>query len=238
MASNFSLIQVLFLLCCITYSYCNCSCDSDTTHDVQTCVDYFSIVETTLLSDGSNIYKLRELLLKDPTELLNVTFYLQFIDEESSTPDEESSTCNINPVCSCSVDDTSDLTVSCNTTGTVALRYGWTSIGVYSYIHPALLNQLQIQLPFYVLRTFVNNNHPFLWNGYNQLPSIHLYLSIPITNLTCLPYTDQLDGVIKRLASLVRLFACMLRAGRYWVSCSIDFAERCSHAILQLRTLS
>ena len=46
-------------------------------------------------------------------------------------------------------------------------------------------------------------DHPFLWNGYNQLPSIHLYLSIPITNLTCLPYTDQLDGVIKILTSLV-----------------------------------
>ena len=228
MVANSNWIQVLFLLCCITYSYCNCSCDS-ATHDGQTCVDYFSIVETALLSNGSNIYKLRELLLKDPPELLNVTFYLQFInkksstpDEESSTPDEESSTPNEEsstpdeessipdelPVCPCSADDTSNLTRSAvfrNTTGTVVLRYGWTSIGVYSYIHPALLNQLQIQLPFYVLRTFVNNNHPFLWNGYNQLPSIHLYLSIPITNLTCLPYTDQLDRVIKRLTSLVSI---------------------------------
>ena len=204
MVSNSNWIQVLFLLCCITYSYCNCSCDS-ATHDAQTCVDYFSIVETALLSNGSNIYKLRELLLKDPTELLNVTFYLQFINEESSTPDEESSTPNELPVCSCSAGNTTDLTVFRNTTGTVELRYGWTSIGVYSYIHPALLNQLQIQLPLFILRTIVNNNHPFLWNGYNQLPSIHLYLSIPITNLTCLPYTDQLDGVIKRLTSLVSI---------------------------------
>ena len=201
MASNFSWIQVIFLLCCITYSYCNCSCDSDTaTHDAQTCEDYFSIVETALLSNGSNIFKLRELLLKDPTELLKVTYYLQFINNGSSgTPNEL-------PVCSCSADDTSNLTVFRNTTGTVVLRYGWTSIGVYSYIHPALLNQLQIQLPLSILRRLFNDNHPFLWNGYNQLPSIHLYLSIPITNLTCLPYTDQLDGVIKRLTSLVRLF--------------------------------
>ena len=199
MASNFSWIQVLFLLSCVTYSSCNCSCDSDTaTHDAQTCVDYFSIVETALLSNGSNIYKLRELLLKDPTELLNITYYLQFINNGSSTPNEL-------PVCSCSADDTSDLAVFRNTTGTVVLRYGWTSIGVYSYIHPALLNQLQIQLPFYVLRTIVNNNHPFLWNGYSQLPSVHLYLSIPITDLTCRPCTDQLDGLIKRLTSLVSI---------------------------------
>ena len=92
-------------------------------------------------------------------------------------PDEESSTCNINPVCSCSVDDTSDLTVSCNTTGTVALRYGWTSIGVYSYIHPALLNQLQIQLPFYVLRTFVNNKPSF---SLERLQPTTKYSSIPV----------------------------------------------------------
>ena len=149
MASNFYWIQVLFLLCCINYSYCNCSCDSDTaTHDVQTCVDYFNIVETALLSNGSNIFKLRELLLKDPTELLNITYYLQFIVD---TPDEVSSTPNELPVCSCSADDTSNLNVFRNTTGTVILRYGWTSIGVYSYIHPALLNQLQIQLPLFII---------------------------------------------------------------------------------------
>ena len=147
---------------------------------MQTCVDYFSIVERALLNNSSNIYKLRELLLKDPPELLNITYYLQFIDEESSTPNEL-------PVCSCSADSASNLTVFHDYNGTVVLRYGWTSIGVYSYIHPALLNQLQINLPLSILRTFVNNNHPFLWNGYNQLPSIHLYLSIPITDLTCLP---------------------------------------------------
>ena len=218
MASSLNWIQVLFLLCCITYSSCNCSCDSDTaTHDAQTCVDYFSIVESALLRNGSNIYKLRELLLKDPRELLNVTFYLQFINNGSS---------NELPVCSCSADDTSDLAVFRNTTGTVALRYGWTSIGVYSYIHPALLNQLQIQLPLFILRTFVNNNHPFVWNGYNQLPSIHLYLSIPITDLTCLPYTDQLDGVIKRLTSLVSIATLtvnvMLNKSKLVVSCRPD----------------
>ena len=197
MALNLNWIQVLFLLCCITYSYCNCSCDSDTaTHDAQTCVDYFSILENALLSNGSNIYKLRELLLNDPPELLNVTYYFQFINNESSTPVEL-------PICSCFARNTSNLTFSLHTNETFVLRYGWTSIGVYSYIHPALLNQLQINLPLSILRTFANDDHPFLWNGYNQLPSIHLYLSIPITNHTCISYADQLDGVFKRLTSLV-----------------------------------
>lgn len=196
MSSKFIWIQVL-LLCYINYSSCNCSCDYDTTtHDAQTCKDYFITFENALLTNGSNLYKLKEMFLKDPPELVNVTYYLQFIKKGSIRATKL-------PACSCSAENASTLTVFRNTTGTVVLRYGWTSIGVYVFIHPALLNQLQIQLPFYILRKIANNNHPLLWDGYNQLPSIHLHLSIPITSLTCVPYTNQLDGVIKRLTSLV-----------------------------------
>ena len=180
----------VLLLCCITTSSCNCGVDIATCN-AETWEDLFLILENALLSNGSNIYKLREILLKDPPELINITYHLQIINKTGS---------NLTQL----PNNASNATVNQNpTTGTVVLRYGWTSIGIYSFIHPALLNQLQIQLPFFIIRNFVNNNHPFLWNGNNQLPSIHLQLSVPITG-PCLPNNNMLDGVIKRLTSLVR----------------------------------
>ena len=132
--------------------------------DVQTCVDYFSIVETTLLSDGSNIYKLRELLLKDPTELLNdqLSTCSSLMRNHLHLDEEWHQHFNINPVCSCSCRCITYSYCNCSpamTTGTVALTLcAGPLCGVYSYIHPALLNQLQIQLLILSvwLRTFVN----------------------------------------------------------------------------------
>ena len=90
-----------------------------------------------------------------------------------------------------------------NTSGTITLRYGWTNIGVYTFIHPALLNQLQLQLPFAIMRLVAPDRIPFLWNGYNRLPSTSLHLTISTDNFTCLPGLSEVDGALKRLTSYV-----------------------------------
>ena len=84
---------------------------------------------------------------------------------------------------------------------------GWTIVGLYTLIHPALLNQLQFPLPFSIMRLVTADNVPFLWNGYHALPSAEVELNIDTGNLTCLPDTQQVDETMKTITSLV---SCML----------------------------
>ena len=188
---------VLVLLYCIGRSStsnaeCPATCDDANALNAQFCEDFFRLAETALLSNGSNLYKLRKMFLnRAPPELVNVTYYVQLSNNGSASFD-----------CSPCTDECTEQWLL-NTTGTVTLRYGWTSIGIYTLIYPALLNQLQIQLPLVLMRIDVAGAFPFLWNGYNQLPSINLHLSIPTENLSCLPSNSQVDGVMKTLTSLV-----------------------------------
>ena len=107
--------------------------------------------------------------------------------------------------------DTSELsTCSCNrkilnTSEIFSLRYGWTTIGIYTVIHPALLNQLQVQLPFAIMRLFTPDYVPFLWNGHRQLPSASIRLNISTDNLTCLPGDSEVDGALMMLTSYVSI---------------------------------
>lgn len=170
-------------------SSADCTCDVSA--DVEICETLFRLLENALLRNGSNLFKLRNLLHTDPPELVNVTYHLEFrntssieceVDQDesgvsgsSSCYDQLPNAAKKLPNCSCAQNFSSQpFDIS---TKTVTLRYGWTTIGVYTFIHPAALNLLQIQLPFIFMTDFVIGKFPFLWNGYNQLPSINLYLS-------------------------------------------------------------
>ena len=176
--------------------------------NAETCEMLFRIFETALLNNASNLYKLREMFFTNPPELVNVTYYMEFNSSDDScsrVPDGESSACLMErPMCSMEACDSANQTYLNTTDGTLSRRYGWTSIGIYTLIHPALLNMLQIQLPFAIMRLH-KNDATFLWNGQNQLPSINLYLFIPTDGLTCTPSISQVDGVMKSLTSLVNL---------------------------------
>lgn len=189
---------MLALLLCIATSSSNgdCTCDDSNSIDAQVCENLFRLFENALLNNGSNLYKLRKLFLHtSPPELVNVTYYLEFNNNGLS---EE---------CACSAGDNDSLMNQnrklFSDSGKISFRYGWTTIGVYSLIHPALLNQLQVQLPFAIMRQVVAEGYPFLWNGYNQLSSTTLHLYMANSNFTCLPYNSQVDGVMKALTSLV-----------------------------------
>lgn len=192
---------VLVLLYCIgsnstSNAECPATCDDANALNAQFCEDFFRLAETALLSNGSNLYKLRKMFLnRAPPELVNVTYYVQLSNNGSGGESFDCSPCT---------DECTDQGLTLlNTTGTVTLRYGWTSIGIYTLIYPALLNQLQIQLPLGLMRIDVAGAFPFLWNGYNQLPSINLHLSLSTDNLSCLLSNSQVDGVMKTLTSLV-----------------------------------
>ena len=209
---------VVLIFCATTVRSTDCTCDVSA--DVEICETLFRLLENALLHNGSNLFKLRNLLHTDPPELVNVTYHLEFrntssieceADQDESGEESGSSSCYYQlpnaakklPNCSCAQNSSGqpfDIR-----TKTVTLRYGWTTIGVYTLIHPAALNLLQIQLPFFIMTNFgVTGKFPLLWNGRNQLPSINLYLSIPTDDFACIPANTQVDGVMKSLTSLVR----------------------------------
>ena len=213
MSCNWSILLVNLLLFIIhtgrsiSNSSADCNCNDPNALNAQTCDTLFRTFEDALLNNGSNLYKLRKRFLTNPPELVNVTYFLEF----STSGDSCGKLSNGGAGSACLVERPFCLMGACgsstyfnHTTGIVPLQYGWTRIGVFTLIHPALLNLLQIQLPFAIMRLHVNDT-PFLWNGQNELPNINLHLSISTDNLTCIPSNSQVDGAMKSLTSLVKV---------------------------------
>ena len=201
---------VFLLFCTNSYFAIDSTCYSPAdTRNALTCESLFKTFENALLSNGSNLYKLKKLFHTDPPELARINYYLKFEYNWLNNSDKiEGSGASGAlptfdtklPLCLCAGSSILNQTVYSN--ATIQLRYGWTTIGVYTFIHPALLNQMQIQLPFTVLRG-VTDGFPFLWDGHNHLPNTNLHLFISTNGLSCIPCNSQLDGVMKTLTSLV-----------------------------------
>ena len=162
---------------------------------------------TAVCSYGSNLYNLRRLFYP-PTSgtrpvLANITYYMQL----SPATAEESAkfTSSDNQMCECQEQKPK----ATKPISTGVFRYGWTTVGIYTFIHPALLNQLQVQLPFTVMKLATPQRVPFLWDGYNQLPSADIHLNVSTDNLMCLPDLSEMDNTMKTLTSLVRAFQCL-----------------------------
>ena len=189
---------------CIT-----CDCVDPNVDNVQTCESLFNLFQEALLSDGGNIYKLRNLMYPSmvaPPELANITYLLKFTDARSAKLPNTSGEL---PSCP---EDVFGINGKCTSqNGTCTCRFGWTVIGIYALVPPALLARLQLQLPFFVMRFFLHDGIPFLWNGYNQLPSTTLNLTIHTDKLTCLSDLTKVDGALMRLTSYVSgsLGVCM-----------------------------
>ena len=180
----------------------NCGCDDPYIVNAQACERLFRTFEIALLSDGGNLFKLRKLFfpsISTPPELVNITYHLQFTTGNGGSAELPDSSGEL-PNCLCP--GASNQTLF-NTSRNVTLRYGWTNIGIYTFIHPVLLGLLQVQLPFAIMRLASHHNVPFLWNGHNQLPSASIHLTVSKENLTCLPVQSEVDGALKTLTSHV-----------------------------------
>ena len=183
---------------------CFCSTEDDTCDSfivARNREQLFEALEHSLLSDGGNLYNIRNLLFPPEgvfPELAEIIYRLNFVESNSSEADlfEESSMC---PCPGISTDN--DLATDVNT-----MVFGWTTIGLYTQIHPALLNQLQPQLPFILMRIFAPDNVPFLWDGCSNLPNVTIDLTVPLDNLTCIPSLTKADlnEALKILTSSVR----------------------------------
>ena len=207
--------MILPLLVLVVLSSCSateCTCNDQ---DDDTCERLLALFERSLLANGGNVYKIRNLLFP-PTEavpeLINITYRLNFVNHT------ENATISV-----CPCPKSANITEVFNTSllsKPLIYQYGWTTIGLYKYIHPALLNQLQPQMPFVIMQiTQLTINPfsyllardpeavdiPFLWDGCSSLPSVTLDLSVPLDDLTCLPARTEVDAALKTLTNHVRI---------------------------------
>ena len=157
-------------------------------------------LERALVNDEGNLFRIRRAFFHSPTVSLvllkviyNVTYAENFTMAIAS--DSEISACsNLNS------------TIRLNQT---SITLGWTSSGVYTIFHPAVLSVMQVQSPFALLRiihrTLLDQRSPeadtFLWDGSYDLPTVHLNLHI--TTLTCLPSQEVFMSVLKDLNTMV-----------------------------------
>ena len=94
---------------------------------------------------------------------------------------------------------------------------GWTSRGVYYVISPLLLNNMQMVLPFAILKlinkglksTFGSPQvDTFLWDGSHELPT--LLINLMITALPCIPSEEVFNCTLEELNAYVSIYTINL----------------------------
>ena len=181
------LYSILLLLTAV------CLCDSQEGSCDKHREQLFKLFERSVTSNDGNVYRIRNVLFPPPAvlpELAKIKYRLNFVGSDNSTK----------PDCPCEIDSANLVNISAPEPHIL----GWTTVAFYTYIHPAMLNQLQLQLPFMLMRRGTNDQVPFLWDGCNELPSITIDLSIPLDNLTCDPTVTDAEKALETVTVLVR----------------------------------
>ena len=188
-------------------------CKLDGSHTAKSCAQLYRALESALISNEDNIFALRKMFFSSPVAsvvLLKVNYMVDFFTNmtrpKSVFPLKGNYTSefihNITesdfPCIIVYIGDNSTHSLNnsmCTSTFTEQYRRNmmWTSSGVYTLLDPLLINLLQLQLPFFLLRLFrgISDNNPevaaFLWDGSYELPSVTLHLR----NLSHLPTDDD-----------------------------------------------
>ena len=174
----------------------NCDDPDDLTTGI--CGQLSKDLERALVRDEGNLFRIRRAFFHSLTAslvLLKVVYNVTYA--ENVTLEEI-------PVCS-----NRHLNSTMMGLNQTSITLGWTSSGVYTIFHPAVLSVMQVQSPFALLRvihlTLPDQRSPeadtFLWDGSYNLPT--LYLNLHITSLTCLPSQEVFMSVLKDLNTMV-----------------------------------
>ena len=192
-------MQLLTLLFAIgvLFSTGNCSCKDLEDNVTDICHDILQILEKALLQDEHNIYRSRDAFFYAPNAdpvLLKVKYKVTFTE-------------NI----------TEDLLLKCTDSPvnqTIEIVQRWTSRGLYSWIDPLVLNDMQMMLPFSILRCIhqlgIAQGNPemdtFLWDDTFELPTLHINMNI--TSPPCIPSYKLLNSATEDLTQFVSI-PCM-----------------------------
>ena len=144
-------------------------CSTSNTHSPEpNCIDIFNVLQDALLNNTYNAFQLQSIYYPSShitPSLVRVNFTLN--DTAGSTEQHH----------------------VCNCTRRNPCTLAWTVRSLYQSFHPAVLNQLQFQLPFVVMRftAEVLSDEPdldtFLWDGTSKLPTVLLNLTIDSSTL-------------------------------------------------------
>ena len=191
---------VIFALATFILPGGSLNCDLD--DPIGICGRVSKDLETALVNDDGNLFRIRRAFFHSPTAspvLIKVVYNVTYAENVTLAISSE----KISP---CFSQHLNQSTIGLNQT---SITLGWTSSGVYTIFHPAVLSVMQVQSPFALLRvihlTLPDQRSPeadtFLWDGSYNLPT--LYLNLHVTSLTCLPSQEVFMSVLKDLNAMV-----------------------------------
>lgn len=160
-------IVLLWLLSMTPYAVSQCS-NRQTHRPKEKCIDLFEVLQVAFFNNSYNAFHAQSLFYPSshisPT-LVKALYTVNVTDGSSEQP----------------------LCGWCTKANPCV--FGWTLKSLYQTFHPALLAQLQFQLPFAIMRyairdaiTDMPDLDVFLWDGTQELPS--LFINITINNST------------------------------------------------------
>ena len=161
-SSDQRLVKCLLLLTSVISSTCG-QCSTKSTHSPEPhCIDVFKLLQKALFNNTYNPFQLQSVFYPSShitPALVRVHFTLMNQTAGSTEP-------------------------LFNYTLSNPCTFAWTFRSLYQSFHPAVLNQLQFQLPFVLMRLTAGSltDEPdldaFLWDGASKLPTVLLNLTI------------------------------------------------------------
>ena len=173
---------IVFTIISCAQSQCNIS------EPYQECAALYEIFRDALYNTSTdNLFLLQSIFYpasRITPVLVKVIYNLSIVD---SCKEIKSTSCLNNEPASCSNDG--------------FYTFGWTSREIFSIFHPAVINQLRFQLPFWLLQIsedvpFLTNSYnleALLWEGITELSSVNLSLNVELTmdNFACQCYPSE-----------------------------------------------
>ena len=173
-------------------------CDDPVEITTSTCAKILKNVEKALLQDEGNLFRLRQAFFHSPAAdpvLLKVVYNITFAENITAG----------NEIQPCSTESAENSAIELQQQN---ITLGWTSTGVYTVFHPTVLNMMQTQTPFTILRIahkIMYQQSPkadtFLWDGTYDLPKLNL--NMHITSLPCIPSQDLFESVLMDANAMV-----------------------------------
>ena len=179
----------------------SCACKKpDDWQTANICYEVFNELSRALLSNKANLYRMKQAFFYAPSAdpvLVQVNYTISYGD--NITEDQLQ-------YCESVTNETAIITNQSE------IILGWTSRGVYYVVSPSLLNNMQMVLPYAILR-FINQRlrstygspevDTFLWDGSYELPTLRINLTI--TSLPCIPSVEVFNCTLKELNAYVSI---------------------------------
>ena len=164
---------LLLVICAIT---CGVQSQCEFSEQQQNCAQLFRKLQRALFDNKDNLFVLQSVFYPG-TQIIPVLVKIVYKLSTSFCQGTRACTFNQPTVCG----------------NNGSYTFGWTIRGIYKIFHPSIINQLRIQLPFWLLQvserlhklTVEFDVEAFLWDGGRELKSVNLSLNLDLSNGDC-----------------------------------------------------